>query len=126
MLVEHQKADFPAPDADLSGLTAVVTGSNVGLGYETVAHLMRMKASRIIMAVRSIEKGEKAKAELLARRGDYAGSLQVWELDMASFDSVKAFASRCKQDLDRIDMTILNAGMATLAWRTTKDGWEET
>lgn len=118
--------DFPAPEADLSGRTAIVTGGNVGLGYETIAHFTRMKVSRIIMAVRTLSKGEKAREELLRRAGpDYKGSIEVWELDQASFASVKAFAARVEKELGNLDIAILNAGVGTRAWRVTEDGWEE-
>jgi len=126
--IDKQKnTEFPAPEADLTGKVAIVTGSNTGLGYETVAHLMRMRTSHIIMAVRTVSKGEDAKKKLLERfSSDYQGNIDVWELDQADFASVKAFAARVEKDLDRLDIAILNAGIATYNWRVTKDGWEET
>ena len=42
--------------ADFSGKTIIVTGSNVGLGKETVKHFVRLKAKKIIMAVHLIVK----------------------------------------------------------------------
>lgn len=119
-------ADFAAPEADLSGKTAIVTGSNIGLGYETVAHLMRMQCFEIIIAVRNTSKGEDAKTALLARFPAYQGNLHVWELDLASFASTKAFAAKVNKELPKLDIAILNAGIAIQEWRTTKDGWEET
>lgn len=119
-------ADFPAPEADLAGKTVIVTGSNVGLGFETVAHFMRMRASTIIMAVRTVAKGEEAKLQLLKRFPNFEGSILVWELDMASFASTKAFAARVDKELDTLDIAVLNAGVASNMWKVTKDGWEET
>jgi NAD(P)-dependent dehydrogenase (short-subunit alcohol dehydrogenase family) len=48
----------PVHHVDLSGQTVVVTGSNIGLGLETVKHLARMNPENIILAVRSTSKGE--------------------------------------------------------------------
>jgi retinol dehydrogenase-12 len=48
----------PAHHVDLSGQTVIVTGSNIGLGLETVKHLARMNPENSILAVRSTSKGE--------------------------------------------------------------------
>lgn len=34
----------------------------------------------------------------------------MWELDLASFASVKAFAVRAERELERVDVAFLNAG----------------
>ncbi|KAJ7734532.1 hypothetical protein B0H14DRAFT_2995704 [Mycena olivaceomarginata] len=62
----------------------------------------------IILAVRDLKKGETAKETIIAQTG-YTGSLEVWELDMASFASVRRFAERANATLKRLDGAILNA-----------------
>ena len=52
-------ADIP----DQTGRTAVITGANTGLGYETAAALAA-KGAHVVLAVRNIEKG-KAAADLI-------------------------------------------------------------
>lgn len=74
--------------------------------------------------MRNLEKGKLAKA-MVEEVTSYEGALEVWELDLGSFDSVKAFAARCAA-LDRLDMLVENAGIATQDWVLTKDGWEST
>ncbi|MCJ1455874.1 hypothetical protein MMC28_006231 [Mycoblastus sanguinarius] len=64
-----------------------------------------------MVAVRSLAKGEAAKAETEAQT-NCTGVIEVWELDYFSYASVKAFASRATK-LDRRDASILNAGTAT-------------
>ncbi|UKZ78449.1 hypothetical protein TrVFT333_006189 [Trichoderma virens FT-333] len=60
------------------------------------------------MGVRSQAKGDVAAAQL---RTDFpSATISVWIVDMESYDSVCAFASRC-ESLDRIDIVILNAGL---------------
>jgi len=52
----------PLATEDLSGKTIVVTGANVGLGFEAAKHFARMNPGKLILACRSREKGEKALA----------------------------------------------------------------
>ncbi|KAK8058157.1 hypothetical protein PG994_008605 [Apiospora phragmitis] len=88
----------PIPaDVDLAGKTVLVTGANVGLGLECARHFLRLRASLLVMAVRSLAKGEAAAAGL---RADFPDArIVVWELDMASFRSVQAFVERCRREL---------------------------
>ncbi|KAL1965183.1 hypothetical protein VTN77DRAFT_5937 [Rasamsonia byssochlamydoides] len=115
----------PYPDADFSGKTVIVTGSNVGLGKEAVRHFVRLNAKKVIMAVRSIAKGEAAKAEIEAAETKTKTTtgviMEVWELDYARYDSVKAFAARAAATLDRIDVVVLNAGIATQKFEMFED-----
>ncbi|KAL7944099.1 NAD(P)-binding protein [Trichoderma barbatum] len=103
----------------LVGQVAIVTGSNVGIGFSACRQLLQLGLSRLIMGVRSQAKGDVAAAQL---RNDFPSSMvSVWIVDMESYDSVRAFASRC-ESLDRIDIAILNAGLIktpyTVVWAT--------
>ena len=51
---------------DQSGRTAVVTGANTGLGFDTALELAARGAS-VVLAVRSVEKGEQAAARIATR-----------------------------------------------------------
>ena len=101
----------PVPTEDFSGKTIIVTGSNVGLGKEASKHFVRLNAHKVILAVRSIKKGEVARAEIEAET-KRTGVVQVYELDYSSYASVKSFAARVNE-LERIDIAVLNAGVAT-------------
>ena len=96
---------------DAAGKTYIVTGANIGLGYETAKHLVRSSASRVILAVRSVKAGEQAKADIERVTGR-TGIAEVWHLDLSSFESVKAFAARAKRDLDRLDVLVGNAAVS--------------
>lgn len=48
-------ADIP----DQTGRTAVITGANTGLGYETAAALAA-KGAHVVLAVRNLDKGQEA------------------------------------------------------------------
>jgi NAD(P)-dependent dehydrogenase (short-subunit alcohol dehydrogenase family) len=99
------------PTTSFAGQTIIVTGSNVGLGKEAARHFARLGASKVILAVRNIKAGEAAKQEIEISTKCSTSVLEVWTLDLASYDSVKAFAKQASQ-LPRIDVLLENAGIA--------------
>ncbi|KAH7414239.1 hypothetical protein DE146DRAFT_28687 [Phaeosphaeria sp. MPI-PUGE-AT-0046c] len=98
-----------------SGKTYIVTGSNNGLGLETARHLVASSAARVILAVRNTTAGEKAKIDIERTTGR-TGVAEVWHLDLASYVSVKKFAEKVRNELDRIDGMIENAGVFLNKW----------
>ncbi|KAI0505863.1 hypothetical protein F5B22DRAFT_489967 [Xylaria bambusicola] len=96
-------------DVDLAGKTAIVTGSNTGIGLEAVRQLLDLGLSKVILAVRDVAKGETARKELSAGR-DRAHDIEIWSLDLASYSSILEFSHRAKT-LDHLDIVILNAGL---------------
>ena len=111
------RPDFPT--ADFSGKTIIVTGSNVGLGKEAVKHFIRLNAEKVLVAVPSIAKGEAAKGEIETESGR-TGIIEVWELDLSYYASVKAFTKRAAT-LDSLDAVVLNAGIATEKYEVLED-----
>lgn len=94
-----------------AGKTYIITGANVGLGFEAAKHLAQLGAAKVILAVRNVSLGEAAKVEI-DKSHDGPKTTEVWPLDLSSYDSVKAFAKRASTELDRIDALIENAGVA--------------
>jgi len=122
--IRDQCLDLPLVSENLEGRIVVVTGANTGLGFECAMHLLRMKPAKLILAVRSIEKGQAAALRLIDETKETRPDIvDVWELDMASFVSVHAFAQRV-ETLPRLDIAVLNSGVYTRAWGTTGDGYE--
>lgn len=115
----------PTPNL-LTGRTVIVTGSNVGLGFETAVHLGKLDPKLLIIACRNLDKGNAARDKVIARTGLGPERVEVWQLDLADFASVKAFANRVDSDLDRLDILCQNAGVATSKFSKTKDGFETT
>ena len=114
------------PTASFAGQTVVVTGSNVGLGLEAARHFYRLGAAKLILAVRTISKGQIAKEDIaksIPSRTD-ADSIEVWPLDQASTQSTLAFAERIRSDLPRVDVAVLNAGVNNKTFELS-EGYEQ-
>jgi retinol dehydrogenase-12 len=103
------------PTYDFSGQTVIVTGSNVGLGLEAARHFARLNCAKLILAVRTVSKGEKAKESILSSTKRKSDCIEVWPLDLSSSASVKAFAKRA-EGLERVDILVENAGLSVAGW----------
>lgn len=110
---------------NVSGMCAIVTGSNTGLGLESAKQLLSLGLSQLIMGVRSLDKGNAAAREL--RQAHSTAKIEVWQLDMESYDSIQDFVSRCQESLSSIDMVILNAGISPMEFaKVSATGHEKT
>ncbi|MGJ6126482.1 SDR family NAD(P)-dependent oxidoreductase [Mycolicibacterium sp. Y3] len=101
---------------DQTGRTAVVTGANTGLGYET-ATALAAKGAHVVLAVRDLDKGRTAAERI-------GGDVVVQRLDLGSLASVQEAADELKSTYDTIDLLINNAGVMTPPKQTTADGFE--
>lgn len=111
-------------DADLEGTRAIVTGSNVGLGLETARQLLD-PGVKVILAVRDEFKGREACQQLSEGRHLLSESIEVWQVDLSSYDSIIQFVNRA-QDLQSLDMAILNAGVYNVHESFSSTGFEES
>lgn len=113
------------PKSSFSGKTVLITGANCGLGFEAALKFTSLGASTVILACRSSSKGEAAAGQIEQRTG-LTGIVRVWELDMNRYDSLRALATRVKDELPRLDIALLNAGVVQPHCRKSPEGWEET
>ncbi len=109
---------------DLGGKTVVVTGGNSGIGKETSVELARMGA-HVVIAARNPAKATAAVEEVRERVGASA-SVETMSLDLASFESVRAFADLYTKAHDRCDVLVNNAGLMLARRTVTVDGHEAT
>jgi len=107
---------------DQTGKLIVITGANSGTGKEA-ARRIAAAGAHVVMAVRTVAKGEQARAEILARHPD--ARLEVRRVDLADLASVQEFAESLIADGTPVDVLINNAGvMAPPTRMTTADGFE--
>lgn len=109
----------PYPTQDFTGQTIIVTGSNVGLGLEAARHFTRLHAAKVILGVRDVSKGEQARRSI-EESTKRSNVVDVWQLDLSSYDSVEKFANRV-QGLDRLDAVVENAGISVDSYRLAED-----
>ena len=131
----------PVVHTDLAGKTVIVTGANIGLGFEASKHFARMNPKKLILACRSKERGEAALKSafyhllplalfyfmLLIGLSEDTGykTAELWILDLADFASVKSFADRFDKEGGRLDILVENAAVIPAkTLQLTSDGWE--
>ncbi len=107
---------------DQTGRTAVVTGANSGIGRET-ARVLARKGTHVVLAVRDLEKGEAARADIT--RGEPQVKVAVQHMDLASLKSVATFADEFGAAHRRLDLLINNAGVMVPPFGHTADGFEQ-
>ena len=110
-------ADIP----DQTGRTAVITGANTGLGYETAAALAA-KGAHVVLAVRNLDKGKDA-ADRIADATPAPASTCRSSTSPRSTPSAPP-PSELRSQHDTIDLLINNAGVMFTPKSTTKDGFE--
>lgn len=106
---------------DQTGRTAVITGANTGLGFETAAALAAHGA-RVVLAVRNLDKGKEAQARIAALTP--GADVELQQLDLTSLASVRDAAEQLRSDHPSIDLLINNAGVMYTPKSTTADGFE--
>jgi len=100
----------------MDGRTVVVTGANSGIGLAAARELGRV-GDHVVLAVRDLEKGGRAAAEV-------PGDREVRRLDLADLASVRAGAADVRARFGRIDLVVDNAGVLMAPRATTVDGFE--
>ena len=103
------------------GKIAIVTGANIGLGFETTVALASKKI-KVIMACRSRDKAEEAMKKIKSKI--YDANLEIMIIDLGSLESVRHFASEFSAKYQQLDLLINNAGLMVPPFSKTKEGFE--
>ena len=106
-------ADEVTAGIDLTGRTALVTGCNAGIGYETM-RVLAMRGAHVLGTARSVEKGEDA-------CNSVAGRCTPLVLELTDFDSVVACANQVKAMEVPLDIVVCNAGILFRDDRQVRD-----
>lgn len=106
-------ADIP----DLVGRTAIVTGGNSGLGFQTSRELARHGA-HVILTARDADKGADAVDTIRTELPE--ASIETRLVDLADLDTVTAFADT----VDQVDILVNNAGVMMPPRSESAQGYE--
>lgn len=105
----------------IENAVVIVTGSNTGIGKETVRELAK-RGAHVYMACRDMTKCEEARAEIVVESNNKY--VYCRECDLASYDSIKQFVHTFKNEQKRLDILINNGGIMRCPKGVTKEGIE--
>ena len=101
----------------------VITGSSAGIGKATAVKMAEL-GYEVIMLVRDCDKSRRALPEAKKRSG--SDNVRLYYVDLASQQSIRDVVDRIKNDLDRIDVLVNNAGVFRRSHQKSPDGFEMT
>ncbi len=107
---------------NLTGKSALITGASSGVGFET-ARALACHGCHVLMAVRDLNKGQKA-VEAIRRDRPHA-ECSLIPVELTSLKSVSTCAERVKEHCEHLDALILNAGVFGIDFCLTEDGLEQ-
>ncbi|GAQ04974.1 short-chain dehydrogenase TIC 32, chloroplastic [Aspergillus lentulus] len=106
-------------EGKLEGKVIVITGTSSGLGIET-ARALSATGATLYLTARNVPKAKAALADIAE-----TGRTEFIEMDLESFESVRAAAKTILAKTDKVNVLINNAGiMAVPTLEFTKDGHE--
>ncbi|KAJ3643648.1 hypothetical protein Zmor_026347 [Zophobas morio] len=103
----------------LVGKTAIVTGANTGIGYDTALDFAK-RGARVILACRDEGRAEEARVRIVEETGNK--NIVVQLINMSSFESVRGFAKKINETEERLDILVNNAGAGGIGDKRSTDG----
>ncbi|WP_350343909.1 SDR family oxidoreductase [Proteinivorax tanatarense] len=101
----------------------VITGATSGIGFEMAKELCT-QGFKVVLACRNLDQGLKVQEEF---NNLYAKvDVDVMEINLASFSSIKRFAKKFRTKYNKLHVLINNAGVFCDTAKKTEDGFEMT
>lgn len=113
------------PATEIPGLTnkvVLVTGGNAGIGAAIVRALAPHNPECIYLCTRRRSSGDEVVKAIHQEQPD--AKVEVLELDLNSFESVRKCAAEFERRSERLDLLFLNAGISTTKAAMTEEGFE--
>lgn len=102
---------------------AIITGADGGMGTE-ITRAVALAGYRVLMACYDMPRAEEKKRMLVKETGN--DDIEVLQIDLASLDTVAAFANRLLERGEKVALLMNNAGTMETKRRITTDGLERT
>ncbi|XP_066140388.1 retinol dehydrogenase 11-like [Euwallacea fornicatus] len=103
----------------LIGKTAIVTGANCGIGYETAEDFAK-RGAKVILACRDEGRGSKAVEKIIKSTDNK--NVFFKQLDLSSLESVRKFVEDINKSEKRLDILVNNAGVGTYGKEKSENG----
>lgn len=104
--------------------TILLTGASGGVGLAAGLLYAKHKVSHLILAVRRPDAGEATATKI--KEAYPKTRITVMQVDMGSYGSIQTFVQRIENEIERLDVAVLNAGVMKTAPTMLASGWEET
>lgn len=120
----EQRKELPVASADISDKSILVVGANVGLGFEASVHLAQLRPKHLLVTARDATKCQQTITDIQQRAS--ISAIDARPLELGSFKSVVQFVNQFEEDGFQVNALIANAGLQTMRYSKTVDGWETT
>ena len=104
----------------MEGKVIIVTGASAGIGKESAIDLAKHGA-QVILACRNEEKTKEAMKSLNEEEKKLVKFIYC---DLSDFNSIIKFAEKVRQEYNKIDILMNNAGLFPIDYEITKDNME--
>eukprot|EP01088_Endostelium_zonatum_P017829 TRINITY_DN546_c0_g2_i1.p1 TRINITY_DN546_c0_g2~~TRINITY_DN546_c0_g2_i1.p1 ORF type:complete len:469 (-),score=127.14 TRINITY_DN546_c0_g2_i1:41-1447(-) len=122
---EESSSSSGGTSGPLTGKISIVTGSNSGIG-KAIAQGLALNGSTVVMACRSQERADQAKADILEQHPEIDPSLlDIVLVDLGDLATVREFVKNFKAKYSRLDRLVCNAGLVNTSRIETKAGLEQ-
>jgi retinol dehydrogenase 12 len=101
----------------------IITGANRGVG-KSITKALAKQGHHIIMACRNLRLSIESKNQIETESGNH--NIELFELDLASFESIHSFVNNLRNRKIEIATLINNAGILSNSFMKTIDGYEQT
>ena len=109
--------------SEMKGRICLITGANSGIGKETAIGLAK-KGAQVVMAVRNLERGEKARTDVIEISGNKA--VDLLRCDVSLMSNIRQFAKEFDAKYPKLDVLLNNAGAVFNKRSMTDEGFERT
>ncbi len=117
---KHQFSLEETPDQ--SGKVAVVTGGSQGIGYGASFTLLQKNLAKLFVLSMSGETMDGAINDVKEKLGEETAKKITWlPCDLANWKAVAETSQKIRDQTDRLDILILNAGRGIMTYQLTED-----
>lgn len=122
ILHRQKHAKLANPTKSFKGKTVLITGANGAFGSRVARIIADLDVETLILA--DVKDCTAVKQHIEAEtKASRKPDIQVWQVDMMSYQSCRAFAKRA-QELKSLDAVLLAAGILSFNRQESPEGWE--